>query len=86
MQRGVTAGGHIENATATNVENSNIGLQINFATRLHILFTFRKAYITYSIEPAAISRRFSTGKTPVELATIFNRLNGNAKSGIHTLS
>lgn len=45
------------------LKNSNIDSQINFATRLHILFTFRKAYITYSIEPAAIFRRFSTGKT-----------------------
>lgn len=59
-----SGGGQTVSATATNVENSNIGSQINFATRLHILFTFRKAYVSHiQLNPPANFRRFSTGKT-----------------------
>lgn len=73
------ADGQTQNATA--IENSNIGSEINFATRLLVLFTFRSLHHNFNRTTSDFPSLFYR-KNSIELAPIFNRLNGNAKSSV----
>lgn len=66
----------------TAIGNSNVGSEINFATRLPILFfTFQSLHHIFNRTTSDLPSLFYR-KNSIELAPIFNRLNGNAKSSV----